>query len=52
MAPGGTEVLVPGEPEARCAADHQQRGLELAAQTRDDLEALGKELRVQDALPF
>jgi LDH2 family malate/lactate/ureidoglycolate dehydrogenase len=46
LAPGGTEVLLPGEPEARCAADNQRRGLELPAQTREDLEALAKELRV------
>jgi LDH2 family malate/lactate/ureidoglycolate dehydrogenase len=45
-AAGATEVLVPGEPEARCAAVNQQRGLELPAKTREDLEALGKELRV------
>jgi LDH2 family malate/lactate/ureidoglycolate dehydrogenase len=45
-APGATEVLVPGEPEARRAADNRQRGLELPAQTREDLEALGRELRL------
>jgi LDH2 family malate/lactate/ureidoglycolate dehydrogenase len=45
-AAGATEVLVPGEPEARCAAVNQQRGLELPAKTREDLEALGKELQV------
>jgi LDH2 family malate/lactate/ureidoglycolate dehydrogenase len=46
LAAGSTEVLVPGEPEVRCAADNQQHGLELPAQTRADLEALGRELRL------
>jgi LDH2 family malate/lactate/ureidoglycolate dehydrogenase len=45
-AAGATEVLVPGEPEARCAADNRQRGLELPAQTRNDLQALGRELQL------
>jgi LDH2 family malate/lactate/ureidoglycolate dehydrogenase len=45
-AAGASEVLVPGEPEARSAIDNQQRGLELPAQTRDDLLALGQELQV------
>jgi LDH2 family malate/lactate/ureidoglycolate dehydrogenase len=43
---GSSEVLVPGEPEARSAAENRRRGLDLPAQTREDLEALGKELRV------
>jgi LDH2 family malate/lactate/ureidoglycolate dehydrogenase len=43
-APGAAEVLVPGEPEVRCDEHNRRHGLELAQQTRADLEALGREL--------
>jgi len=44
LAAGASEVLMPGEPEARCAQENRRRGLELPAQTRADLQALGQEL--------
>ena len=49
LAARADEVLVPGEPEARSAADNRRRGLELPEQTRTDLEALGREVGLPPA---
>jgi len=49
LAAGTREILLPGEPETRCAEDKRRHGLELPAQTRADLEALGTELGLPPA---
>ena len=47
LAEGRTEILVPGELEARHDAHHRREGLVLPQQTLKDLSALAAELGVQ-----
>lgn len=44
--PGIEAVLVPGDPEAAARADRTVNGIPLDAETVDQLNALGEELRV------
>lgn len=44
--PGVSEVLYPGEPEARTAHDREQHGVPVSATTRDALERLATEMKI------
>jgi LDH2 family malate/lactate/ureidoglycolate dehydrogenase len=45
--PGVSEVLYPGEPEARTAHDREQHGVPVSATTRDALERLATEMKIR-----
>jgi hydroxycarboxylate dehydrogenase B len=46
LAPGATEILVPGEPEARLEAERRREGIPVEDETWAQIEAVARELKV------